>query len=112
MQFKRPAAYPDFSTSKIVTDRRKAGLTSTPHALYFPLRQKRETHQDFQHNVLLRLRQRLLNHGLGDAVYVCPLFLDRSAYRLNMHRSEEHTSELQSLMRNSYAVLCLKKKKQ
>src|SRR3546814_2154880 len=29
------------------------------------------------------------------------------AHRL---RSEEHTSELQSLMRNSYAVFCLKKK--
>src|SRR3546814_2234912 len=27
------------------------------------------------------------------------------------HRSEEHTSELQSLMRSSYAVFCLKKKK-
>src|SRR3546814_6465126 len=27
-------------------------------------------------------------------------------------RSEEHTSELQSLMRTSYAVFCLKKKKQ
>src|SRR3546814_1589765 len=27
-------------------------------------------------------------------------------------RSEEHTSELQSLMRNSYAVFCLKKKKE
>src|SRR3546814_3800804 len=27
-------------------------------------------------------------------------------------RSEEHTSELQSLMRNSYAVFCLKQKKQ
>src|SRR3546814_3267833 len=27
-------------------------------------------------------------------------------------RSEEHTSELQSLMRNSYAVFCLKKKPQ
>src|SRR3546814_9068754 len=26
-------------------------------------------------------------------------------------RSEEHTSELQSIMRNSYAVFCLKKKK-
>src|SRR3546814_7905466 len=26
------------------------------------------------------------------------------------HRSEEHTSELQSIMRTSYAVLCLKKK--
>src|SRR3546814_6098835 len=32
---------------------------------------------------------------------------DRTAI---VHRSEEHTSELQSLMRISYAVLCLKKK--
>src|SRR3546814_3388885 len=30
---------------------------------------------------------------------------------LRRHRSEEHTSELQSLMRISYAVFCLKKKK-
>src|SRR3546814_3802750 len=29
----------------------------------------------------------------------------------NLLRSEEHTSELQSLMRISYAVFCLKKKK-
>src|SRR3546814_8879479 len=28
-----------------------------------------------------------------------------------INRSEEHTSELQSLMRSSYAVFCLKKKK-
>src|SRR3546814_9660758 len=38
-----------------------------------------------------------------------------SKYTINinteMNRSEEHTSELQSLMRNSYAVFCLKKKK-
>src|SRR3546814_9957860 len=32
-----------------------------------------------------------------------------AAYRL-VNRSEEHTSELQSLMRISYAVFCLKKK--
>src|SRR3546814_2008609 len=31
--------------------------------------------------------------------------------KLKVHRSEEHTSELQSLMRISYAVFCLKKKK-
>src|SRR3546814_10910046 len=31
--------------------------------------------------------------------------------RLICRRSEEHTSELQSLMRISYAVFCLKKKK-
>src|SRR3546814_1832197 len=29
---------------------------------------------------------------------------------VGLSRSEEHTSELQSLMRNSYAVFCLKKK--
>src|SRR3546814_12513311 len=32
-------------------------------------------------------------------------------WRLLVPRSEEHTSELQSLMRISYAVFCLKKKK-
>src|SRR3546814_6307880 len=31
-------------------------------------------------------------------------------WRLHLLRSEEHTSELQSLMRISYAVFCLKKK--
>src|SRR3546814_5955605 len=40
---------------------------------------------------------------------------DRPARRLSFlmdrRRSEEHTSELQSLMRTSYAVFCLKKKK-
>src|SRR3546814_4806254 len=36
-----------------------------------------------------------------------PLGLTPRRHRV---RSEEHTSELQSLMRNSYAVFCLKKK--
>src|SRR3546814_6356775 len=35
---------------------------------------------------------------------------DRTVVQRSL-RSEEHTSELQSLMRNSYAVFCLKKKK-
>src|SRR3546814_9749634 len=35
----------------------------------------------------------------------------RQAPHLGAVRSEEHTSELQSLMRISYAVFCLKKKK-
>src|SRR3546814_6024406 len=38
-----------------------------------------------------------------------PFLLDYMAY--HSLRSEEHTSELQSLMRISYAVFCLKKKK-
>src|SRR3546814_3752339 len=42
-----------------------------------------------------------------DGVVVQRVALDRDAVAI---RSEEHTSELQSLMRISYAVFCLKKK--
>src|SRR3546814_3088926 len=45
----------------------------------------------------------LLNNGLADAI--------ANAKSLGDVRSEEHTSELQSLMRISYAVFCLQKKK-
>src|SRR3546814_1380672 len=61
-------------------------------------------------------RRRLFEVGVADqrtgdddflarcrALYGCVLRIGR--------RSEEHTSELQSLMRISYAVFCLKKKK-
>src|SRR3546814_4992884 len=37
---------------------------------------------------------------------------ERDIILRSLARSEEHTSELQSLMRISYAVFCLKKKKQ
>src|SRR3546814_3723340 len=33
-----------------------------------------------------------------------------TSWKWDAYRSEEHTSELQSLMRTSYAVFCLKKK--
>src|SRR3546814_10616158 len=57
-----------------------------------------------RHGQRLRVDQRLtveaerspLSAGCGEA-------------RLVAERSEEHTSELPSLMRNSYAVFCLKK---
>src|SRR3546814_8216547 len=39
------------------------------------------------------------------------LFAKRDLTHRAAGRSEEHTSELQSLMRTSYAVFCLKKKK-
>src|SRR3546814_5497280 len=46
-----------------------------------------------------------IGHAL---VYLPALYVGLSEYG----RSEEHTSELQSLMRISYAVFCLKKKKE
>src|SRR3546814_1266653 len=47
--------------------------------------------------------------GIGMVREIVPT--EEVVARLARERSEEHTSELQSLMRISYAVFCLKKKK-
>src|SRR3546814_3991920 len=49
--------------------------------------------------------------ALGGRYRVCLARVDRHRFAQGA-RSEEHTSELQSLMRISYAVFCLKKKKE
>src|SRR3546814_2112730 len=52
--------------------------------------------------------------GIGQEAAIQPQVVDAEeavVTDLRQARSEEHTSELQSLMRNSYAVFCLKKKK-
>src|SRR3546814_6421381 len=61
----------------------------------------------------LRLGHGVSTAGLAAAGRLSQCSPDRGAGRqaLVAGRSEEHTSELQSLMRNSYAVFCLKKKK-
>src|SRR3546814_4846530 len=51
-----------------------------------------------------RLDARPSDHHRGD------LRRHPGAHPRALRRSEEHTSELQSLMRSSYAVFCLKKK--
>src|SRR3546814_3562603 len=70
----------------------------------------------FAHHIRFQnLRNRLLNCWLIEARILCSEGADDGIARLlRLHlchlRSEEHTSELQSLMRISYAVFCLKKK--
>src|SRR3546814_620869 len=52
--------------------------------------------------------------GWSETDFANVIFWFQAAYAigyLGFGRSEEHTSELQSLMRISYAVFCLKKKK-
>src|SRR3546814_6593010 len=50
-------------------------------------------------------------HGLRDERRKLLLVLPHGKFAIaHLPRSEEHTSELQSLMRISYAVFCLKKK--
>src|SRR3546814_9378687 len=51
--------------------------------------------------------RRMAGRAQGSTGYTAEGVWPRGANR----RSEEHTSELQSLMRISYAVFCLKKKK-
>src|SRR3546814_6864245 len=51
---------------------------------------------------------RALNSTRANVVRVA---FEQGKFRTCEWRSEEHTSELQSLMRISYAVFCLKKKK-
>src|SRR3546814_5469996 len=54
-------------------------------------------------------RRRVRTLGDGRAVAVSPAGDGAGLQRRLRARSEEHTSELQSLMRTSYAVFCLKK---
>src|SRR3546814_10271318 len=55
------------------------------------------------HHAGVRVGQPRAGGIMGDAIGQVRL-------RVEVERSEEHTSELQSLMRISYAVFCLKKK--
>src|SRR3546814_5880854 len=57
------------------------------------------------HGGAVRLVDRLVERNLVDKQ---PSAIDRRI--MTLARSEEHTSELQSLMRISYAVFCLKKR--
>src|SRR3546814_6534866 len=78
-------------------------------------------HQDLPHRLARILRVGLigleLRNRTNDPMWLKPMldFVDQDngpfSNRGLLDRSEEHTSELQSLMRISYAVFCLKKKK-
>src|SRR3546814_7020095 len=104
----RSAALQGFDTSSAIrrrSDRAAAvfrrGRRARPPALAGAPRQRRRL-------VPVRLGQLLLSHRYRD-LRLRGLFHARG--RRVPGRSEEHTSELQSLMRISYAVFCLKKKK-
>src|SRR3546814_4662784 len=62
--------------------------------------------RQFRKRPIARCRDEFGEGGGGHRRFVDPETVDLDAAQ----RSEEHTSELQSLMRISYAVFCLKKK--
>src|SRR3546814_1280400 len=76
-------------------------------------RPPRSTRTDtlFPYTTLFRSRDRKLYDDFQAVQKLLTSASSYTAYRKLLKRSEEHTSELQSLMRISYAVFCLKKKK-
>src|SRR3546814_9652070 len=80
-----------------VADAMIPGVTPSPQLFGPAARNNRSWHFAFN-RAPDEIQQALLSKG-GARAY------------LEWQRSEEHTSELQSLMRISYAVFCLKKKK-
>src|SRR3546814_3123688 len=100
-------------------DRLRAGSSTSPTQPDHPLHAREQTFDELLHALrqvthplhesatgfglarCIRDRRRKL-HVLDDLVH--------TRLRRLCFRSEEHTSELQSLMRISYAVFCLKKK--
>src|SRR3546814_7801451 len=100
-------------------------MQNVPQAQLTPGNRRADRHVDIQH---------ILTQGIDPALVLIvevrleagvehfPYRLDHrvrhghvqiaaTAIEFDVERSEEHTSELQSLMRISYAVFCLKKKK-
>src|SRR3546814_2759439 len=108
-----------------------AGIRTLPVASLAP--HPEQPRRYFDEDALDELARSIAARGLIQPIVVRPHGHDyqivagerrwRAAQRARLHevpvivrdfndRSEEHTSELQSIMRLSYAVVCLKKKKQ
>src|SRR3546814_5068698 len=96
------------------------------HVEFQPMRAQPDTGVEREQRVLRRMAARTAMADDGERTIVIHLRAPVRSRRIgassladhhDLHgvgaaRSEEHTSELQSLMRISYAVFCLKKKKQ
>src|SRR3546814_1039583 len=105
----------DWSSDVCSSDLEQPAPPADPHAEVLRLRKAIEAEPD-KDELRLDLALALLQTGAaaeaGQLIDALPanLATDDRTIRARARRSEEHTSELQSLMRISYAVFCLKKK--
>src|SRR3546814_2675346 len=92
-------------------------LRHTPHIRIALLAERfKVTTETIRRDLDSLSRRGLVNRAHGGVVAqpmgVQPSIFEREQLTVDERRSEEHTSELQQLLRISYAVLCLKKKKE
>src|SRR3546814_4631410 len=102
-QVVRPSFY-----SELIWDTRKTRAKADGRTIDWIVLRNRLQHVD-AHN-MRRVGEALNQLSRRVGFRVIPGLGERVIYRELFPRSEEHTSELQSLMRNSYAVFCLTKK--
>src|SRR3546814_14323290 len=98
--------------SHVVCSRRNLLLFCVHFFFLMIRRPPRSTRTDtlFPYTTLFRSPRGILRAPHPRRLRPVPGIQAASAAQLESLRSEEHTSELQSLMRTSYAVFCLKKK--
>src|SRR3546814_8595936 len=89
----------DVCSSDLILERMHGGIRLAGQHRHFQLLQEQP--------LAANRRQRAIQHPIAARAHRHQLHLQAGMGG----RSEEHTSELQSLMRISYAVFCLKKKK-
>src|SRR3546814_2273877 len=101
-----------FAGARIEEIARRAGLSKGGVYLYFPTKEAlfRAVVRDAVAHNIEAIRQSVLATPLPFADLVRMLLPQVEAIITTVPRSEEHTSELQSLMRRSYAGFCLKNK--
>src|SRR3546814_5340245 len=110
--------YGDLVLSKFMNSVMLDGKKSTAEGIVYgaletvETRAKREPIGVF-HDALNNIKPgiEVRSRRVGGATYQVPVEVRAERAQALAIRSEEHTSELQSLMRISYAVFCLKKKK-
>src|SRR3546814_1842829 len=90
----------------------EAVLDDQPLGCRTALASRHESGLNNHHRSRVHIRGIPDHNGIIATHFQCQDFIGMSGQlRIDGDRSEEHTSELQSLMRISYAVFCLKKKK-
>src|SRR3546814_4744806 len=77
---------------------------------YAPISSQPATTDEERRLLAIRASQLAAMRNLAEQIHGLRVESSSRAAGSTIQRSEEHTSELQSLMRTSYAVFCLKKK--